>query len=59
MKEKAEKEAKAFAEKPIKDKIKTQDKKEIKEEEISPNVNILYLYICIYCVVTCNIYICF
>ncbi|XP_043787637.1 lysine--tRNA ligase isoform X1 [Apis laboriosa] len=37
LKEKAEKEAKAFAEKPIKDKAKTQDKKEIKEEEISPN----------------------
>ncbi|PBC33233.1 lysine--tRNA ligase isoform X1 [Apis cerana] len=37
LKEKAEKEAKAFAEKPIKDKTKTQDKKEIKEEEISPN----------------------
>lgn len=37
MKEKAEKEAKAFVEKPIKDKVKTQDKKEIKEEEISPN----------------------
>ena len=45
MKEKAEKEAKAFVEKPIKDKVKTQDKKEIKEEEISPNVSIIYLHI--------------
>lgn len=44
LKEKAEKEAKTVTQAIVEDRTKTQEKKEVQEEDIAPNVSI-YIYI--------------